>query len=341
MTEQNPGVDSASASPRSTARTISLSAAILAVPIGAAWMYATLRDAADQRDRSIEEGARYDLSALQHIDPSLIRYTEVQAINPAVPSPRAMALDVGGRLLVAGDRLVGIWTASGGRLGEIETDQPATCVAGTKDGRVLVGMRDHVEVFDATGKRIAVWPRLSADSVITGIAASGDDIYVADSGRRIVLRCTADGRIEAELGKADPSRDIPGLIAPSPHIQVAVGPDGLVWINNPGRHRMEAYTRDGELQRFFGSAGSAIEQFLGCCNPSNFAILSDGRIVTAEKGVPRVKVYSPQGALESVVAAPSQFGDNNSGLDLATDSQGRVLVLEPGLQVIRVFAPDS
>jgi hypothetical protein len=104
---------------------------------------------------------------------------------------------------------------------------------------------------------------------------------------------------------------------------------------------MEAYTRDGELQRFFGSAGSAIEQFLGCCNPSNFAILSDGRIVTAEKGVPRVKVYSPQGALESVVAAPSQFGDNNSGLDLATDSQGRVLVLEPGLQVIRVFAPDS
>jgi hypothetical protein len=30
---------------------------------------------------------------------------------------------------------------------------------------------------------------------------------------------------------------------------------------------------------------------MGCCNPACFALLSDGRIVTVEKGVPRIKVF--------------------------------------------------
>ena len=32
--------------------------------------------------------------------------------------------------------------------------------------------------------------------------------------------------------------------------------------------------------------------FFGCCNPAQLAVLPDGRFVTAEKGIPRVKIYS-------------------------------------------------
>jgi sugar lactone lactonase YvrE len=340
MTETN-GVAPEGAPRKSTGRTISLTAAILAVPIGAAWLYTTVQDSTEERDRGLEQGARYDLSALRQVDPALIGYHEAQAIHPWVTAPRAICVDASGRLLVAGDGVVGIRTVTGAKLADIQTAEAPTCVTGTTDGRVLVGMRDHVEVFSADGTRVAVWPSLGSDSFLTGVAVSGDDVYLADSGRRVVVRCTLDGDVRGELGRADPARNIPGLVAPSPHIQVAVGPDGMVWINNPGRHRVEAYTRDGALLRFFGSPGTAIDQFLGCCNPSNFALLSDGRIVTAEKGVPRVKVYQPNGRLDAVVAAPASFGENNAGLDLATTPDGYVLVLEPGMQVVRVFVPDS
>ncbi len=340
MTEDNPADPPINLPKPSKLRTISLGAAILAVPIGAGWAYRALQSSAERHDRSVEEGAQYDISALLHVDAALIRHNEVGRILTGMQSPRIMAVDPQGRLLVGGDRRVRLFSASGERLRDIELEQSPNCVAATADGQILVGIRDHIEVFAENGRRIANWPSFGTSSLLTCIAVAGNDVYVADAGRRTVLRCTRDGRVEAELAKADPSRHIPGLIVPSPHLDVAVDHDGLVWITNPGRYRLEAYNRDGEPQRFFGSSGTAIDQFLGCCNPSDIALLADGRIVTAEKGVPRVKVYLPDGRLESVVAAPDAFGENNAGLDLAVDAAGRVLVLEPGTQFVRVFAPD-
>ena len=74
-----------------------------------------------------------------------------------------------------------------------------------------------------------------------------------------------------------------------------MAPDGLLRVVNPGMHRIEAYTPDGDLESFWGRRVDGIEGFCGCCNPANIAILPDGRIVTAEKGIPRVKVYHGRG----------------------------------------------
>ena len=57
----------------------------------------------------------------------------------------------------------------------------------------------------------------------------------------------------------------------------------------------------------------------------------------------RVKVYradrgyGQNGVLDSVVAGPETLGDSEIGLDLAVDSTGRVLVLDPGKRTVRVF----
>ena len=112
-------------------------------------------------------------------------------------------------------------------------------------------------------------------------------------------------------------------------------------MNNTGRHRVEAYTRDGDLEFSWGKASAAIEGFCGCCNPTGLALLPDGRCVTCEKGLPRVKVYSPQGVFESVVAGPESFPENANatfvngaedcrlgGLDAAVDSQQQIYVLD-------------
>jgi hypothetical protein len=103
----------------------------------------------------------------------------------------------------------------------------------------------------------------------------------------------------------------------------------------------------------WGEAGSTIDDFFGCCNPSQFAVLPSGSIVTSEKGVPRVKVYSEFGEFECVVAGPQQLdvaeaelGDPRSVqakavFDVAADSQGRVLVLDPRKKSVRIFTRNS
>jgi len=80
------------------------------------------------------------------------------------------------------------------------------------------------------------------------------------------------------------------------------------------------------------------EGFCGCCNPSHIALFPDGRFVTSEKGLPRVKVYDAKGVFVGLVAGPDMFAEDAVGLDLAVDSRGRILVLDPARRMVRVFA---
>jgi len=118
---------------------------------------------------------------------------------------------------------------------------------------------------------------------------------------------------------------------------------------NPGPHKIEAYTFYGDMEFSWGETSIGIKGFSGCCNPVSFAILPDGRFVTAEKGVPRVKIYSDSGVFLSVVAGmesfrdtvgvydPDDTGDTRKALDVAVDSGGRILVLDPVDKSVRVF----
>ncbi len=72
-------------------------------------------------------------------------------------------------------------------------DQEPYCLAvGTGEhafpGRLYVGMRDHVEVYEAQGKRQAVWDRPGPRAVLTSIALSEEDVFVADAGSLVVWR---------------------------------------------------------------------------------------------------------------------------------------------------------
>jgi hypothetical protein len=80
-----------------------------------------------------------------------------------------------------------------------------------------------------------------------------------------------------------------------------------------------------------------LDGFSGCCNPSHFAIRSDGWFVTCEKGLERVKLHDSKGAFSCVVAAPDHFAGGTVGMDVAVDSDGRILVLDPAARVVRVF----
>jgi hypothetical protein len=115
----------------------------------------------------------------------------------------------------------------------------------------------------------------------------------------------------------------------------------MLWLTNPGRRRVENHTYDGMYRFAWGKASMRIEGFCGCCNPTHLAIDADGRFFTSEKGLPRVKRYDPQGDFECVVAPPKAFADGTTGLDLAVDRAGRVLVLDPHRRAVRIFEPKK
>jgi len=128
-----------------------------------------------------------------------------------------------------------------------------------------------------------------------------------------------------------------GFIVPSPYFDVALAGKDRLWIVNPGRRRVELYTFDGSLLAHWGKASFKIEGFCGCCNPTHIAVLPSGHLVTSEKGLARVKVYTPGGELASVVAPPAAFAGGTTGLDVAADSRGRIWVLDPVARKVRLF----
>ena len=317
-------------------------AGVAALGVGARARAAT-GDPAPARVDPAENPWRYDVEKLRAVDPAWVHFESFVKFPVGAPGPRRFAVGADGRIHVAVGREVRVFSPEGQPSGTTSVGEPVRCVRTGSDGKVWVGLRDRVEVFDAEGQRTARWTAVGGRPFLTGIALSADEseVFVADSGNRVVYRYDAAGRIQLRIGERNAAKNIPGLVLPSPFLDVEVGADGLLRVNNPGRHRVEWYTRDGELERQWGRAGVAIDAFCGCCNPINLAVLPDGRCVTAEKGLPRVKIYSADGRLESVVAAPASFAPVASedretgvedtvadGLDVALDAGGRVWVLD-------------
>jgi hypothetical protein len=295
----------------------------------------------------------YDLSKLAAIDPNLILYEESRPpLRTGFRQSRAIALDSSGRIYVAGDRAIGIFSPAGKPEKLIDLSGDPRCLTIADDGKIYLGVGDHVEVLTAEGQPAASWGPLGEEAVLTSIAKHGDDVFVADAGHRIVLHYNAAGTLVGHVGEKDPDKNIPGFIIPSPHFDLAVSRDGLLRVANPGRNRIETYTPEGDLEFSWGERSVKIKGFCGCCNPVSFAILPDGGFVTAEKGLDRVKLYNSDGGFVGVVAGPAQLGKEGQikvcntpeecrggGFDVAVAPDGRIYILDVTGNMIKVFQP--
>jgi len=302
----------------------------------------------------------YDLSELAKVDPNLIHYEEAAAIATGMDEPRGIAVGVADRIFVAGDKLVRWFAPDGAAGGKFKTaDEPQCLAVGQCDKGpsfvppIYVAMKDHVEVYDNQGNRRTAWEGAGKDALFTGIsvedsgvtplgmgtALASDQVFVADAGNRIVLHYEAwTGKVVCKLGEAPPGADAGGFLIPSPYFDVAARGNWQVWVTNPGRRRVELFTHEGSFKTSWGKSSPKIEGFCGCCNPTHIALMpGDTNLVTSEKGLPRVKVYSETGELVSVVAPPAAFAAGTVGLDVAADSLGRILVLDPIAKKVRVF----
>ena len=303
----------------------------LAATAAAAIALLVVREAGRPAQGTSDPAFRYSLGALTRPPTELPRLPLVQEIALDLDEPRGLAAAADGRLAVCGDRSLLLLDASGSEERRYTFEGEPTCVAFGDEGLLYVGLTDHLEVLDPGDGSRRLWPGLGDQAIVTSVAEHAGTVYAADAGNRMVLRFDSRGMLAGQLTD--------DFLVPSPYFDVATAPDGSPWVVNPGHHRLQHYTADGKPLSSWGRASLDIDGFGGCCNPTHIALLPDGSFVTSEKGIPRVKLYGPDGALRALVAAPRDFGEYEAGLDLAVSADGLILLLVPGERAIRMYRP--
>ncbi|MEI6279739.1 MAG: hypothetical protein WCQ16_10225 [Verrucomicrobiae bacterium] len=293
----------------------------------------------------------YDVSQFEHTDPAQLLYRETTPIPTGLDDPKCLAVGPDNSIFIGGDRSVKRLAPAGQVRATITLTAKPLALAATA-ARLCVALKDHLEIFDGGGRPLVVGEPLGANTWLTGVADAADAIYLADAGQREIIRCGPDGKALGRFGH--PGDGNPGFVIPSPYFHVLLGSDGLLWVNNPGRHQIEAYTTDGKFELGWGTSSMAVEGFCGCCNPVYFTRRPDGKFVTSEKGLNRIKIYDVKGKFEGIVAGPDLLVKDldlakkacadcqaGFGFDVACDSTGRVLALDPATKTVRIFTPKT
>ncbi|MBI5385413.1 MAG: hypothetical protein HZA90_12110 [Verrucomicrobia bacterium] len=290
----------------------------------------------------------YDVEKFKKVDPKLIHYEPAGGIRPPQAEPNRIAFGPDEMLWVTSGKHVTALDQQGAKAVEFSVGEVVRALAVAQDGSVWIALRDHIEVFNTQGKRANKWDPPAKKAWLTSLAVGEKDVFASDAGNRAVYRFDRAGKLLGRLGDKDAARKVPAWLVPSPYFDLEIGGDGLLWVVNPGQHQFQAFTFDGTLEKTWGEASFGIAGFCGCCNPSYFTRLADGRFVTSEKGLPRVKVYSTAGQFESVVAGPASFpkymenmNSNPIPMDIAADRAGRIYVADTLGNQIRIYQRKS
>jgi len=279
----------------------------------------------------------YNLENLKKSDSLEVGFKEIKQFTPGLDEIYGIATDPADRIYISGSYGVEIYDNSGKIESEFYVKGVARCVQVDQKGNIFLGIEDHIEVFGPDGKLHSKWEPPGRNSILTSIAITPEDLFVADAGEKVIYHYDHSGKLINRIGEKDPQNNIPGFVVPSPYFDLAVNSSGELWVVDPGRHLFRNFSYDGKLVSSWGKTSMGVEGFCGCCNPSNFAYLSDGSIVTSEKGIERIKLYAPDGTYKCLVATPDSFEEGTRGLDLAVDSQDRILVLDPVKKRVRFF----
>ncbi len=167
--------------------------------------------------------------------------------------------------------------------------------------------RDQVLVYDRDERFIAAYgaPR-QFKPVDTAIL--GDKLYVTDMQHHAVqVLDKRSGTLLFQFGKAGSAPA--ELFQPT---NIAIGPDGNVYVVDTGNFRLQQFTAEGSHVRVYGEVGSAPGKF---ARPKGIAVDRAGRMYVGDAAFENVQVFDPAGRLLLYFGQPD---DRKQGLNLPT-----------------------
>ena len=174
-----------------------------------------------------------------------------------------------------------------------------------------------------------------------GLAVDADGyVYVADTWNHRVQKFTAEGEFVTmwgAYGTTEEATDSPGLFW-GPR-DVAIGPEGTIYVSDTGNKRIQVFTPDGEPVAQWGGRGATDGRF---DEPVGIAIAADGRSYVADTWNQRIQAFDADHRYLLKWSIDSWIGQSLQNKPyLAVDAMGRVYATDPEGYRILVFAGDG
>ena len=152
-------------------------------------------------------------------------------------------------------------------------------------------------------------------------------LAIVDRDAHRIVFCDTEGRVRQQIGESHG----PGQPFNHPS-DIAFAPDGGFYVaDGYGNGRIHRFDAKGNLITSWGSVGTAPGAFL---TPHGICVLSDGRVIVADRENSRVQSFTAEGELLAVWDAFLR------PQDVVADAEDRVLVCD-SIPTLSLLSPDG
>ncbi len=246
------------------------------------------------------------------------------------------------------DRTICLFSNDGTSIGAFKstlTAKPSALAIDQSNGRIYVlGTKTTTREMTVRGKEYKIEEQVGVECMIynavgtemnrmdlpelksaTGAKIINNKLIVADYKSRMVAV------YDLEKGKMESG--IQDLRVCCNILDFGVSASDELLVANLGAFRVNAFDLKGDIKYAFGRRGQTINDFHGCCNPVNVAVLSSGAIVTVEKDPTRIKVYNKSGA--SQISGIEELVTGCRYIPLTTDSRDNIYLASAQSGIIK------
>ncbi len=229
----------------------------------------------------------------------------------------------------------------------IELDNPESVVR-TPEGALLIADTgaNVIRKVDPAGAVSVVAAGALNDPSDLAQGADGS-LYVADRGNRRVRRIFPDGRITTVAGTGQLGYTGDGGPATLARLNepsdVAVSPDGTLWVLDLAEHVLRRVGTDGVITTVLGD-GTPTELNA----PRDVALRDDGSVLVADTGNHRVQMLRPDGSVETIAgtgdagfsgeSGPATEARLNRPSAVAVREDGSILIADASNFVVRAVS---
>ncbi|MAJ29069.1 hypothetical protein CBD41_06790 [bacterium TMED181] len=208
--------------------------------------------------------------------------------------------------------------------------QPRAITTRKNGGCVIIDRSGRAQVFDNSGKVIAIWslPEWTSGHPIDLCETPEGHFLVADTHYMRVLEFDSEGVEVRRFGEGSGLELVRGI---------DIAPDGSIYVASYGEQdRIFRFSREGEVLNIWGMRGDEQDQFL---RPEGLAVAPDGTVLVVDCGHQRILRFSPEGEFLQQIGGPgSERGQFAVPFDVDVLRDGTILVVDRSGCLLQVFS---